>query len=67
MSGEVFLPCWICQIFLLHYLLFDGNAKTMLILSDGYWSAVTSDMFCDHTAIKIGKRVPKGILHLLIW
>ena len=62
MSDEVFLPCWICQVFTLHYLLFDGNAKTMLILSDGYWSAVTSDRFCDQTAIRIGKGVPKGIL-----
>ena len=43
-------------------LLFDGNAKTMLILSDGYWSAVTSDKFCDQAAIRIGKGVPKGIL-----
>ena len=42
-------------------LIFDGNAKTMLILSGGYWSAVTSDKFCDQTAIRIGKGVPKGI------
>ena len=34
----------------------------MLILSDGYWSAVTSDKFCDQTAIRIGKGVPRGIL-----
>ena len=62
MSDEVFLPCWIFQVFTLHHLLFDGNAKTMLILSDGYWSAVTSDKFCDQTAIRIGKGVRKGIL-----
>ena len=62
MSDEVFLPCWICQVFTLHYLIFDGNAKTMMIFSDGYWSAVTSDKFCDQTAIRIGKRMPKGIL-----
>ena len=61
-SDEVFLSCWICQVFTLHCLLFDGNAKTMLILSDGYLSAVTSDKFCDQTAIRIGKGVPKGIL-----
>ena len=60
MSDEVFLPCWICQVFTLHYLIFDGNAKT--ILSDGYWSAVTSDKLCDQTAIRIGKGMPKGIL-----
>ena len=40
----------------------DGNAKTMSILSDGYWSAVTSDKLCDQTAIRIGKGVPKGML-----
>ena len=34
----------------------------MLIVSDGYWSAVTSDRFCDQTAIRIGKGVPKGVL-----
>ena len=34
----------------------------MLILSDGYWTAVTSDTLYDQTAIRIGKRVPKGIL-----
>ena len=34
----------------------------MLILSDGQWSAVTSDTFCDQTVIRIGKRVPKGLL-----
>ena len=34
----------------------------MLIVSDGYWSAVTSDRLCDQTAIRIGKRVPKGVL-----
>ena len=62
MSGEVFLPCWVCQVFTLHYLLFDRNAKTMLILSDEYWSAVTSDKFCDQTAIRICKRMPKDIL-----
>ena len=50
------------KVFTLHYLLFDGNAKTMLILSDGYWRAVTSNKFCDETAIRIGKEVPKGIL-----
>ena len=55
-SDEVFLHCWICQV------LFDGNAKTMLILPDGYWSAVTSDKFCDQTAIRIGKGVLKGTL-----
>ena len=66
-SGAVFLPCWICQVFTLHYLSFDGNATIMLILSDGYWNAVTPDTFCDQTAIKIGKGVQKGILHLLIW
>ena len=59
---EVFLPYWICQIFTLHSLLFKGNATTMLILSDGYWSAVISDKFCDQTAIRICKGVPKGIL-----
>ena len=62
MSDEVFLPCWTCQVFTLHYLLFDGNAKTMLIFANGYWSAVTSDKLCDQTAIIIGKGVPKGIL-----
>ena len=62
MSDKVFLPCWIFQVFTLHYLLFGGNAKTMLILSDGYWSAVTLDEICDQTAIRIGKGVPKGIL-----
>ena len=62
MSDEVFLPCWICRVLLLHYLLFDGNTKAMLILSDGYWSAVTSDKFCGQTAIRIGKGVPKDIL-----
>ena len=36
--------------------------NTMLILSDGYWSAVTSDTFCNQTAIRIGKGVPKGVL-----
>ena len=61
-SDEVFLPCWIYQAFTLHYLLFDGNAKTMLNLSDGYWSAVTPEKLCDRTAIRIGKGVPKGIL-----
>ena len=61
MSDEVSLPCWIFQVTTLYYL-FDGNAKTMLISSDGYLSAVTSDMFCDQTAIRIGKGVPKGIL-----
>ena len=25
MSVEVFLPGWICQVFTLHYLLFDGK------------------------------------------
>ena len=44
-------------MFTLHYILFDGNAKTMLILSDGYWSEVTSEKLCDQTAIRI-----KGIL-----
>ena len=34
----------------------------MLILSDGYWSAVTSDKFYDQTAIRITKVVPKDIL-----
>ena len=34
----------------------------MLILSDGYWSAVTSDNLCDQNAIRICKWVPKGIL-----
>ena len=34
----------------------------MLIVSDGYWSTVTSDRFCDQTAIRIGKGVPKGVL-----
>ena len=48
-------------VFTLHYLLFGGIAKTMLLLSDGYWSAVRSDKFCDQTAIRIGKGVPKGI------
>ena len=62
MSDEVFLPCWICQVFTLHYLLFDENAQTMLILSVGYWSAVKSDKFCDQTATRIAKGVPKGIL-----
>ena len=62
MSDEVFLPCRIYQVFTLHYLLFDGNARTMLILSDGYWIAVTSDKFCDQTAIRISKGVPKDIL-----
>ena len=61
MGDEVFLPCWICRVFTLHYLLFDGNAKTMLNLSDGYWTVVTSDTFCDQAAIRIGKGVPKGI------
>ena len=55
-SDEVFLHYWICQA------LFDKNAKTMLILPDGYWSAVTSDKFCDQTAIRIGKAVLKGKL-----
>ena len=62
MSDVVFLPCWICQVFTLHYLLFDGNAKTMLILSDGYWSVFTSDKFCDQTAIITSKGVPKVTL-----
>ena len=62
MSDEVFLPCWICQVFTLHYLLFDRNAKTVFILSDGYWSSVSLDKFCDQTAIRIGKGVPKVIL-----
>ena len=33
-------------------------------LSDGYWSAVTSDSdkLCDQTAIRISKGVPKDIL-----
>ena len=62
MSNEVFLLCWVCQVFPLHYLLFDGNVKTMLILSDGYCSAVTSDKFCDQTAIRNSKGVPKDIL-----
>ena len=64
MSDEEFLPCWICQVhvFTLHYLLLDGNVKTMFILSDGQWSAVTSDTFCDQTVIRIGKGVPKGLL-----
>ena len=66
-EDEVFLPCWICQVFTLHYLLFDGNATTMLILSDGYWTAVTSDTLCDQSPIRIGKGVLKGKLHLLIW
>ena len=57
MRDEVFLPCWI-----LHYLLFDGNAKTVLIWSDGYLSAVTSDKLCYQTAIRIGKGMPKAIL-----
>ena len=56
---SIFLPCWICQVFPLHYLVFDGDTNTTLILSDGYWSAVTSDKV---TAIKIGKGVPKCIL-----
>ena len=56
-SDEVFLPCWICQVFTYHCLLFYGNAKTVLILPDGYWSAVTSDKFCDQTAIRIGNGV----------
>ena len=60
MSDEVFLPCLICQVLALRY--FDGNAKTMLILSDGYWSAVTSDNLCDQTAIRISKGVPKDKL-----
>ena len=60
MSDEVFFPCWICQVSALRY--FDGNAKTMLILSDGYWSAVTSDKFCDQTAFRISKGVPKDKL-----
>ena len=34
----------------------------MLILSDGYLSAVTSDKFCDQTAIRISKGVPKDKL-----
>ena len=62
MSDGTFLSCWICQVFTLHYLLFDGNATTMLILSDGHWSAVTADRFCDQTAIRISKGEPKGIL-----
>ena len=62
MSDEVFLPCWICQVFTLHYLLFDGNAKTMLILFDGYLNAFTSDKFCDQTAIRVSDGVPKDIL-----
>ena len=61
-EDEVILSCWICQVFTLHYLLFDGNATMMLILSDGYWTAVTSDTLCDQTAIRIGKGVPKGML-----
>ena len=63
----MFLPCWICQVTILHYLLFDGNAKTMLIYSDGYLSAVTSDKLCDQTASRIGKGVPKAYYDLLIW
>ena len=62
MRDKVFLPCWICNVFTLHYLLFDGNAKTVLIWSDGYLSAVTSDKFCYQTTIRIGKGVPKGML-----
>ena len=61
-SDEEFLPCWTCQVFTLHYILFGGNAKTTLILSDGYRRAVTSDKFCEQTAIEIGKGVLKGIL-----
>ena len=61
-SDEVFLPCRICQLLTLNYLLFGENAKTMLILSDGYWSAVTSDKLCGQTAIRIGKGVPKCML-----
>ena len=34
----------------------------MLILSDVYWSAFTSDTFCDQTASRIGEGVPKGTL-----
>ena len=34
----------------------------MLILSDGYWSAVTSDKFCDQTALRISKEMPEDIL-----
>ena len=55
-SDVVLLHCWICQV------LFDGNAKTMLILPDGYCSAVTSDKFCDQTAVRNGKGVLKDIL-----
>ena len=62
MRDEVFPPCSICHVFTLHYLLFDGNAKTVLIWSDGYCSEVTSDKLCYHTTIRIGKGVPKGIL-----
>ena len=34
----------------------------MLIQSDRYWSAVTSDKICDQTAIRTGKGMPKFIL-----
>ena len=36
--------------------------KTMLILFDGYWNAVSSEKFCDQTAIRIRKGAIKGIL-----
>ena len=62
MGDEVFLPCWICQVFTLHYLFFDGNAKSKLILSNGYWSVVIFDKFCEQTAIRICKGVSKGIV-----
>ena len=61
-SDEVFFPCCICQLFTLHYLLFDVNAKSMLILSNGYWSVVIFDKFCEQSAIIISKGVPKGII-----
>ena len=54
-EDEGFLICWICQVFTLHYLLFDGNATTMLILSDAYWSAVTSDKFCDQLPLELAR------------
>ena len=61
MSDVVCLPCWLLPGIHITLLIIDGNAKTMLLLPDGYLSTVTSDKFCDQTAIRNGKGVPKGI------
>ena len=66
-SDEVFLPCWICQVFTLHYLLFDGNERQCwLCLMD-----IGVQLYQIGSVIKLPLELAKGCqkayYDLLIW